>query len=44
MSESVTETTNEFLVQRNDGSQGTAIELTTFLIHRETRHRAAIQV
>jgi len=44
MSESVTETTNEFLVQRNDGSQGTVLELTTFLIHRETRHRAAIQV
>lgn len=44
MSESVTETTNEFPVERNDRSQGTVLELTTFLIHRETRHRAAIQV
>lgn len=50
MSERVTETTNQFLVQRNDGSQEAVIERTTFLIKRssmssaEPPSRAPIQV
>jgi hypothetical protein len=37
-------TTDRFLVQREDGPKDVVTEVTTFLIHEATGHRAAIQI